>query len=132
MKNSQPQSNVENIKVAIRIRPFLKNEMDKTNIILTDPIDTRKIKITKYENCFEGFFDKIYNSKSTQGDIYTFIKDSITDVLDGINSTIFSYGQTGSGKTYTMFGSDWTFNENSDEYGTLKNSLIMDKDNFIK
>ena len=28
------------------------------------------------------------------------------------NCTILTYGQTGSGKTYTMFGGDWSFNDN--------------------
>lgn len=31
-------------------------------------------------------------------------KDTVEDVLDGYNGTIFAYGQTGSGKTYSMFG----------------------------
>jgi kinesin family protein 5 len=30
--------------------------------------------------------------------------ETIIDVLNGYNGTIFAYGQTGSGKTYTMFG----------------------------
>ena len=30
--------------------------------------------------------------------------ETINDVLNGYNGTIFAYGQTGSGKTYTMFG----------------------------
>ena len=30
--------------------------------------------------------------------------DSVSDVINGFNSTMFAYGQTGSGKTYTMFG----------------------------
>ena len=33
--------------------------------------------------------------------------DCVTDVTNGLNSTIFAYGQTGSGKTFTMFGPHW-------------------------
>ena len=36
--------------------------------------------------------------------------DSVNDVSNGFNSTIFAYGQTGSGKTYTMFGPHWEDN----------------------
>ena len=34
---------------------------------------------------------------------------TISDVLDGYNGTIFTYGQTGSGKTHTLVGDimDW-------------------------
>ena len=33
-------------------------------------------------------------------------KETLNDVLDGYNGTIFTYGQSGSGKTYTLYGSD--------------------------
>lgn len=33
-------------------------------------------------------------------------KETVDDVLQGYNGTIFAYGQTGSGKTYTMMGPD--------------------------
>lgn len=125
-------NSLENIKVAIRIRPFLKSESPSDNIIYTDQSDDRKIKLIKSENCFEGYYDKIYTGKSSQEDVYKYVKDSIEDVQNGINSTIFTYGQTGSGKTYTMFGSDWTLNEGSDMYSKVKANLVYDKHNFIK
>jgi hypothetical protein len=49
--------------------------------------------------------------------------DSVTDVTNGFNSTIFAYGQTGSGKTFTMFGPNW---DDSNLYGrqqTMPDSL---------
>ena len=36
--------------------------------------------------------------------------DSVLEVSQGFNATIFAYGQTGSGKTYTMFGQHWDDN----------------------
>ena len=33
-------------------------------------------------------------------------KETIDDIMEGYNGTIFAYGQTGSGKTYTMYGQD--------------------------
>lgn len=40
-----------------------------------------------------------------QAEIYEFLgRETIEDVLNGYNGTIFAYGQTGSGKTHTMYG----------------------------
>lgn len=51
-------------------------------------------------------FDKVfYNATTEQSDIYNFsAKDTIEDILNGYNGTIFAYGQTGAGKSFTMFG----------------------------
>jgi kinesin family protein 5 len=53
-------------------------------------------------------FDKIFSNPNTpQPQIYNLAaKETVNDVLQGYNGTIFAYGQTGSGKTWTMFGSD--------------------------
>jgi len=45
-----------------------------------------------------------------QQEVFHFVQQSIEDVLEGFNSTIFAYGQTGSGKTFTMFGPHWDDN----------------------
>ena len=51
--------------------------------------------------------DNVFSPQGRQENIYNFIaKETIEDVLNGYNGTIFAYGQTGSGKTYTMFGPD--------------------------
>ena len=34
-------------------------------------------------------------------------KETVNDIMEGYNGTIFAYGQTGSGKTYTMYGQDF-------------------------
>lgn len=40
-----------------------------------------------------------------QQDVFEYgIKETVDDVLNGYNGTIFAYGQTGSGKTFTMMG----------------------------
>ena len=64
-------------------------------------------------------FDRVFTSFSTQvilkwltsnlklikDEIYNSIgRETIEDVLNGYNGTIFTYGQTSSGKTYTMYG----------------------------
>ena len=102
---------LESIRVAVRVRPYMKNELGKGNVIFLDPNEENKIKIGKDNNFYEGTYDKIFGFHSKQLEIFEFVKPLIQDVLEGINSTVLTYGQTGSGKTFTMFGSDWTHNE---------------------
>lgn len=48
-------------------------------------------------------FDRVFDISSRQTDVFEYgIKETVADVLNGYNGTIFAYGQTGSGKTYTM------------------------------
>lgn len=48
--------------------------------------------------------DGILHNRS-QEEVYAVTTEHIvSDVLAGINGTIFTYGQTGAGKTYTMIG----------------------------
>lgn len=70
-------------------------------------MDSRTIGISVGKEIESFTLDKIFDTKSTQAEIFNFIgKPTIQDVLDGYNGTIFAYGQTGSGKTYTMMGFD--------------------------
>jgi hypothetical protein len=123
MKNA---TNFENFKVAIRVRPQLATEITEEVVVTVSDEDERKIKVQKNLNCYEGYFDRVFSDFSTQKNIYNFVKEQLYDVLNGINSTILTYGQTGSGKTYTMFGSDWTIQENT------RFHINQDKDNFLK
>ena len=43
-------------------------------------------------------FDKAFNEKSTQIEVFNEIKHYVPAVLHGYNCTVFAYGQTGSGK----------------------------------
>ena len=116
-EQSQSEPNIEeSINVSVRIRPFLRSELGQGDIIYFDPNNSTKIKIGRNSNYYEGNYKKVFGINSTQNEVYEFVKDSIPDVLSGINSTIFAYGQTGSGKTFTMFGSDWTQFEKIDNY----------------
>ena len=49
--------------------------------------------------------DRVFKTNAHQSDVYDFVgRETIEDVLNGYNGTIFAYGQTGSGKTHTMYG----------------------------
>jgi len=44
---------------------------------------------------------------SRQSDVFDYsIRNTVDDILNGYNGTVFAYGQTGAGKSYTMMGSD--------------------------
>ena len=46
--------------------------------------------------------DLVFNEHASQKEIYNAVgNETIEEVLDGYNGTVFAYGPTGSGKTYT-------------------------------
>lgn len=56
--------------------------------------------------------DKVFTNDHDQKSVYEGLaKETIHDVLNGYNGTIFTYGQSGSGKTYTMYGEKLLDNE---------------------
>ena len=118
---------MERIKVLIRVRPFLPNENNSNTIINIDENNKKNIEISKTPKKFQGTFDIVLPSNSSQKDVFNFIKPAIKRIYEGFNCTILTYGQTGSGKTYTMFGGDWAMNEQTLEYQNRKN---FQKDNY--
>ena len=132
---------MENIKVAVRIRPFILNENQHNSIIQYEESNESKLTLTKGKKTLIANFDKIFYQNSNQEEIFEFIKPILNSIFEGINCTILGYGQTGSGKTYTIFGGDWTFNNklfntsynnnnnNNDNYQVR--NIFSDKFNFL-
>lgn len=51
-------------------------------------------------------FDRVFGPESDQEMVYDGIaRNSLKEMVEGYNCTIFAYGQTGTGKTHTMSGS---------------------------
>ena len=121
---------MEKLKVLVRIRPFLQNENDSNTGLNIDSENSQKIEISKSLKKFEATFDKILSQKSSQKDVFNFIKPCMKYIKNGINCTVLAYGQTGSGKTYTMFGGEWALNDKSTDYEQRK-KFNKDKYNFI-
>ncbi|KAN0061730.1 hypothetical protein ACQY0O_005722 [Thecaphora frezii] len=102
-----------NIKVVSRFRPPNALELRENGEIIVDfSDDGTLVKMTKGGGTSgpeaNGFvFDRVFPMGTRQRDVFEFgIKETVDDVLNGYNGTIFAYGQTGSGKTFTMMGSD--------------------------
>ena len=121
---------MEQLKVLVRIRPFLSNENNSNTGLNIDPKNSQTIEISKSLKKFTATFDKILSQDSTQKDVFKFIKPCMTYIKEGKNCTILAYGQTGSGKTYTMFGGEWAMNDKSTDY-EIRKKFNKDKYNFI-
>eukprot|EP00794_Sanderia_malayensis_P019932 gene19932-21884_t len=103
---------MDNIRVAIRVRPLIQREVSRdadSNWKVEDntifqvengiPLPNNIINPTAFT------FDKVYTGSDSTVEIYdTFAKPVVIKAMRGVNGTIFAYGQTGTGKTYTMMG----------------------------
>ncbi|XP_033647450.1 microtubule-associated protein futsch-like [Asterias rubens] len=113
-----------NVKVAVRVRPPSKKEVDAgaTSIVdvNADVLSITNLKIhssegdRNRERVKNYSFDHCYNSVDRHSDNYAsqelIYQELGTEVLNasfgGYNACLFAYGQTGSGKTYTMMGDE--------------------------
>lgn len=107
---------VEEIKVAVRIRPLNQKELESkdslsawkafpkhNSIVQLNPRTGKPVEDSKGKTMFS--FDKVFTAEASTEDVYEFIaQDLITGVVEGRNASIFAYGQTSSGKTHTMQG----------------------------
>lgn len=96
-------SSVQNLKVAVRVRPTANAKEEKCIQILSKKSlyfdDGSKNKPKKY------VYDYVFDEDSTQDEVYqTTTSPLIKDVLQGLSAAVFAYGATGSGKTHTMLG----------------------------
>eukprot|EP00913_Durusdinium_trenchii_P013304 g12487.t1 len=66
------------------------------------PHSLRIFEVTLTGDTYE--FDGIFDTSSSQEDIFDSSCDLAQSALDGHNVTVFCYGITGAGKTYTMYG----------------------------
>lgn len=101
-----------NIKVVCRIRPFNNKEVsigeescinvdNKRNLTIKIKAESKNSKETN----FPFAFDRIFDSNSTQREIFDEVGSSVIDsVMNGYNGTMMAYGQTSSGKSFTMSG----------------------------
>mmetsp|Transcript_5214 Transcript_5214/g.9169 ORF Transcript_5214/g.9169 Transcript_5214/m.9169 type:complete len:1749 (+) Transcript_5214:229-5475(+) len=108
------------IRVYCRVRPMSKSEqergcqrilkvLDQKRILLEQPQQEGKRK----KDDIEFAFDIIFDSTSTQAEVFKDTKRLIQTALDGFNVCVFAYGQTGCGKTYTLMGPEESSNPNN-------------------
>lgn len=108
---------MSSVKVAVRVRPFNKREIDLDCSNIIRMVDNKTViqnpKSSGHdEDAKEFTFDHSYWSFdesdahfASQSLVFQHLgKEIVSDAIEGYNSCIFAYGQTGSGKTHTMMG----------------------------
>ncbi|KAI0093926.1 kinesin heavy chain [Irpex rosettiformis] len=100
-----------NIKVVCRFRPpnaIEAREGGEIVVAFDENLTTVQMRSVSSGPERDGFtFDRVFPPGTKQQEVFEYgVKDTVKDVLDGYNGTVFAYGQTGSGKTFTMMGSD--------------------------
>ncbi|SLM39242.1 kinesin heavy chain [Lasallia pustulata] len=95
------------IKVVARFRPPNKAELASGGEQIVDFETDDTCNISSREGPAAFTFDRVFDTRSRQTDVFNFsIRNTVDDILNGYNGTVFAYGQTGAGKSYTMMGSD--------------------------
>ncbi|KAF7190770.1 Kinesin-like protein [Pseudocercospora fuligena] len=102
------------VRVVARIRPLLKNEIEKDVIVeaAKAPGEHGESKtIVKIPNAktdaelYSFQFNSVYDQHATQQDIFeNEVSPTIKHLFKGFDVTLFAYGVTGTGKTHTMRG----------------------------
>eukprot|EP00750_Incisomonas_marina_P020783 INCI4086.5.p1 GENE.INCI4086.5~~INCI4086.5.p1 ORF type:complete len:1393 (+),score=313.52 INCI4086.5:228-4406(+) len=104
-----------NIRVFVRVRPMLENEVDQgfanavncrgeDTVALTNAC-TRGNKKGGAKNESHWELDQVFRPGMSNEQVYAEVEPLVMSAMDGYNVCIFAYGQTGAGKTYTMDGS---------------------------
>lgn len=105
-----------NVRVIARFRPInerekLEGEKKGAKVSAHLSYDDTHVHIGNNDsNQTKSFaFDRVFwNPKTSQKEVYHIAaKETVQDVLNGFNGTIFAYGQTGTGKSFTMFGPNY-------------------------
>jgi len=114
----------ENVKVAVRVRPFNGREskrgakaiiaMDGTTTNITNPADGKTKSFTfdhsywshdGYTEDEDGTITATSDTYDSQQKVYDDIGNGVLqNAYDGYNTSLFAYGQTGAGKSYSMVG----------------------------
>ncbi|KAH8903340.1 kinesin-domain-containing protein [Coniochaeta sp. PMI_546] len=100
------------VRVVARIRPLLKNELDKDVIVTVDSTEEGRapnlVKIPSPKNAAEEFtfaFNSVYDQQTSQEELFSAeVAPHLKALFQGLDLTIFAYGVTGTGKTHTMRG----------------------------
>ncbi|KAE8010635.1 hypothetical protein FH972_006990 [Carpinus fangiana] len=97
------------IRVFCRVRPLLLVDgVGTEGTIISYPTSMearhRGIDLVQSGQKHSFTFDRVFDDKALQKDVFEEISDLVRNALDGHKVCIFAYGQTGSGKTYTMMG----------------------------
>jgi hypothetical protein len=119
------------VRVVARIRPLLKNEIEKDIIVTAAPnnesnANAQIVRIPNPKNDAELYsfqFNSVYEQETTQQQLFdnegwcppsnpllftcidnSTVSPTVKHLFNGFDVTLFAYGVTGTGKTHTMRG----------------------------
>ncbi|XP_076646621.1 chromosome-associated kinesin KIF4B-like [Halictus rubicundus] len=92
----------DTVRVAVRIRPLIRSEVDKGCQKCLEVVPgEQQIIVHNTDKAFT--FNYVFPPDVNQKDFYeTAVKGMVENIFKGYNVTILAYGQTGSGKTHSM------------------------------
>ncbi len=104
--NFNNESQSENIKVCVRIRPLSIQEKSRNDIKCVEVYSKDQLLFIHKDKKKSYTYNLVLGENATQEDTFSncSINKLLNNALDGYTVTIFAYGQTGSGKTYTITG----------------------------
>jgi hypothetical protein len=76
----------------VRVRPRIRSEIGKIDIVFTDKTNPSVVRISDSGRYLESTFNRVFDSKASQREIFDQIQYCIDSTLFGYNSTIFAYG----------------------------------------
>ncbi|KAI6243778.1 Kinesin-like protein [Aphelenchoides fujianensis] len=109
-----PPDGSDQVRVAVRVRPFNKREndlgtkcvvsMQQAQTQLNFPKDEKPPKVFAFDHSFDS--NDVENPAfATQEHVFEAIGGPVLEnAFNGYNACVLAYGQTGSGKSYTMMG----------------------------
>lgn len=90
------------VNVAVRIRPPLEQSTSRSIQTCT----TNSVTIATHDNTKRFVYDRVFDESTRQSDVWDYLSDCTSRVVQGYNVSIMAYGQSGSGKSYTMGTAD--------------------------
>lgn len=104
-------SKIDNVRVAVRVRPLNARErLAAADFKFSWIIDSKSIIQAHNDKPIQSnsfFFDNVFQPPANNAVIFENIaKPVVASAVEGVNGVIFAYGQTAAGKTHTMLGND--------------------------
>jgi len=123
-----------NVRVFCRVKRMLESELKQKNLRQYEVnAQVRHPDVTLLEYAGAGIyeFDRVFDGKVLQGDIYDEIHPSIEPVMNGGRVLLLFYGISGTGKSFSMLGPDVASDHESKAIST-NNTMSMNHSDSLQ